>query len=89
MSVARRSGRGRPGPTSLVSRDQPIYFTGTRALEVRPGFVTLDIPLLDRWAEPLGRLTREQRERFEEAEFYELLQREVATRLRLLPAAPG
>ena len=73
----------------IVSQDRPIYFTGTRALEVRPGFVTLDIPLLDRWSEPLGRLSRAQRERFEVAEFYERLQREIATRLRLLPTAPG
>ncbi len=73
----------------IVSQDCPIYFTGTRALEVRPGFVTLDIPLLERWSEPLGRLSRDQRERFEEPEFYELLQREIASRLRPLPTAPG
>ena len=72
----------------IVSRDRPTYFTGTRALEVRPGFITLDIPLLDRWAQPLSWLSRDQRDRFEQPEFYELLQREIANRLNSLPPPP-
>ena len=68
------------------SDNQPVYFTGTRALEVRPGFVSLEIPPLEKWSELQKRLSRDQRERFEEPEFYELLQREVAVRLRALSA---
>ena len=68
------------------SDNQPVYFTGTRALEVRPGFVSLEIPPLEKWSELQTRLSRDQRERFEEPEFYELLRREVAVRLRTLSA---
>ena len=72
----------------IVSSDRPVYLTGICALEVRPGYVTLDIPLLERWSEPLGWLTQEQRERIEEPEFYERLQREIAVRLQSLPPVP-
>ena len=68
---------------------RPIYFTGIIAKEVRRGFVTLDIPPLERWSESLSWLSREQRERFEEPEFYELLQREISTRLCKLPEKPS
>ncbi len=73
----------------IRAQDRPIYFTGTRALEVRPGFVMLDIPPLEQWTESLRSLSNQQRQRFEEPDFYELLQREIATRLRLLPATSG
>jgi hypothetical protein len=45
----------------------------------------LDIPPLEEWVGPLSWLSREQRERFEEPDFYEMLQREVSTRLFRLP----
>ena len=59
---------------SVVKGERPIYFTGIIAKEVRRGYVTLDIPPLERWSEPLSWLTRAQRDRFEEPEFYEMLQ---------------
>jgi site-specific recombinase XerD len=68
---------------------RPIYFTGIIAKEVRRGYVTLDIPPLERWSEPLSWLSREQRERFEQPEFYEMLQREISARLCKLPEAPS
>ncbi len=71
------------------AKNRPIYFTGTRALEVRPGFVMLDIPPLEQWSERMRTLSHKQRQRFEEPDFYELLQRELAARVRLLPAASG
>ena len=74
---------------SIESQGRPIYFTGIRAREVRPGFVTLDIPPLESWSDSLRWLGREQRERFEEPEFYELLQREISTRLCQLPRLPS
>jgi integrase/recombinase XerD len=64
---------------------RPIYFTGIVAKEVRRGYVTLAIPPLEQWSESLSWLSREQRERFEEPEFYEMLQREISTRLCKLP----
>jgi hypothetical protein len=73
---------------SIASGQRPIYFTGIIAKEVRPGYVTLEIPPLERWSEPLGWLTRPQRERFVESEFYEMLQREISARLCQLPPTP-
>jgi hypothetical protein len=67
---------------SVASEGRPIYFTGLSAKEVRRGYVTLDIPPLEQWAESLSWLSRAQRERFEEPSFYEMLQREISTRLR-------
>ncbi|MBC8354123.1 MAG: tyrosine-type recombinase/integrase [Planctomycetes bacterium] len=70
---------------SVSSGERPIYLTGIMAKEVRPGYVTLDIPPLESWAEPLSWLSRQQRDRFEEPEFYEMLQREISQRLCQLP----
>ncbi len=50
-------------------------------------FVTLEIPLLEKWSESLNWLSRSQRERFNKPEFYEILQHEIATRLRSLPSS--
>jgi len=78
LSVA--SGHGsKTTLSSSFTESPPIYFTGIIAKEVRRGYVTLDITPLERWSEPLSWLTRAQRERFEEPEFYETLQREIAT----------
>lgn len=74
---------------SVFTGDRPIYFTGIVAKEARPSYVTLEIPPLENWSEALRWLSRAQRERFEEPEFYELLQREISTRLCQLPLTPG
>ena len=74
---------------SVGRGERPIYFTGIIAKEFRRGYVTLDIPPLERWSEPLSWLIRAQRERFEEPEFYELLQRDISTRLCQLPVTPS
>jgi hypothetical protein len=73
---------------ALAGGERPVYFTGIIASEARPGFVTLQIPPLEQWSEPLSWLTRPQRERFEEPEFYEMLQREIVARLCQLPPVP-
>jgi integrase/recombinase XerD len=73
---------------SVAKEGRPIYFTGIIAKEVRRGYVTLDIPPLERWSKPLSWLARAQRERFEEPEFYEILQREISSRLCQLPQSP-
>lgn len=72
----------------MTKDERPIYFTGIMAKEVRPGYVSLDIPALEQWSEPLSWLSRQQRERFEETEFYEMLQREISNRLCQLPQTP-
>ena len=71
----------------VISSNRPVYFTGTRALEVRPGFVTLEIPPLEHWSKPLSLLSSSQRQRFGEPDFYEMVQREIAKRLQSLPPA--
>ena len=48
---------------SIPSNGRPIYFTGTLAREVRPGWVTLEIPPLEAWEESLSWISRDQRER--------------------------
>ena len=60
--------------------ERPVYFTGTFVSEARPGFVTLQIPPLEQWDDPLKWISRSQRERFQEPGFYQLLQREITTR---------
>lgn len=69
---------------SIQSDGRPIYFTGTVAKEVRPGWVTLEIPPLEQWEEPLRWLAPMQRERIESPEFFQMLQREIPIRLRQL-----
>ena len=58
----------------------PTYLTGIVAREARPGWITLEIPALEKWEEPMRWLTREQRERIQEASFFELLQAEIPKR---------
>lgn len=58
----------------------PTYLTGIVAREARPGWITLEIPALEKWEEPMRWLTREQRERIQEPSFFELLQVEIPKR---------
>ena len=59
---------------------QLVELTGIVVREARPGWLTLDVPPLERWEEPMRWLTPQQKTRIESAEFYELVQREVARR---------
>jgi integrase/recombinase XerD len=71
---------------TIVTDPQPVKLTGIVVREARPGWLTLDVPPLERWEEPMRWLTPEQKSRIESPEFYELLQREVARRF-LQPGA--
>lgn len=76
------SGGRKARVTLAISNDpRPVYLTGILAKEVRPGWVTLEIPPLEQWEEPLLWLTATLRERVCEPEFFELLQREIPRRL--------
>lgn len=66
---------------AIDSGSRPVYLTGIVAREVRPGWITLEIPPLERWEESLKWLSRRQRERIEESRFFALLQREIPRRL--------
>lgn len=52
----------------------------TALREPRSGWVVLDVPPLEAWAERLRWLTPAERERVESAEFYQLLQQHVTRR---------
>jgi len=69
---------------SIESNGRPIYFTGTVAKEVRLGWVTLEISLLEQWEESLRWFTMTARERIESPEFSQMRQREIPNRLRRL-----
>jgi len=65
---------------TIVTDPQPVMLTGILVREARPGWLTLDVPPLEHWEEPMKWLTPEQKTRIQSAEFYEMLQREVARR---------
>ena len=65
---------------TIVTDPQPVMLTGILVREARPGWLTLDVPPLEHWGEPMKWLTPEQKTRVQSAEFYEMLQREVARR---------
>ncbi len=71
---------------SIKNDGHTIYFTGAVAKEVRPGWVTLEIPPLEEWEESLRWLSQTERERIESPEFFQMLQREIPQRLSQLPA---
>ncbi len=73
---------------TIRGRESDVLLRGIRVRQARPGWVTLDIPPLERWESELQRLPREQRERIESPEFYELLQRTISTRY-LAEKPPG
>ena len=76
-----------PVPVVLLDFDQRRSgLTGylSVAREVRRDWVTLEIPPLEQWEASCRWLSREQRERIEEADFFELLQREIPKRLLAL-----
>ena len=60
--------------------DPDITLDGIRAVEQRPGFLTLTLPPLERWADRLAWLPREARERIEAGAFYERLLEVVRAR---------
>lgn len=70
---------------SIKGDGRPIYLTGTVAKEVRPGWVTMEIPPLEQWEDSLRWLTPTERERIESPEFFQMLQREIPNRLQKLP----
>ncbi len=74
---------------TIAANPRPIQLGGIYVRELRPGWLALDVPPLETWAEPLRWLTPQQRERIESAEFYELLQREITRRFLCCLQRPG
>ncbi len=57
-----------------------MHLPGIVVREPRPGWVSMELPALEAWQQPLRWLSREQRERIETPEFYGLLQDHVTRR---------
>ena len=78
----------RQAQASLVINDgrSSIELSGIRLCEARRGWVTIELPPLENWESTLRRLPAAHRERIEEPEFFEMLQRELPRRLLALPA---
>ena len=58
-----------------------ITLPGTTVSEPRPGWINLQIPAMEAWQPAMSRLSSDQRDRIQQVEFFEMLQREVAKRL--------
>jgi site-specific recombinase XerD len=61
----------------ILTKPRTIRLRGIVVREPRVGWVTLEIPPLEAWEEPLRWLTREERERVQSPGFYRLLQEHV------------
>lgn len=91
----------RPDPTpgseitqvtiEITGHTQREFLLGIRASMPRPGFITLQIPPLEKWQPVLSRVSPAQASRIAEPSFYELLQREITRRLLSVgpTASPG
>ena len=74
---------------SIARHPQPVEPGGIVVKESRPGWLSLDLPLLELWEQPLKQLTPSQRARIESPEFYQLLQGEVTRRYLARIRGPG
>ena len=88
--VRRRQGEATVADVelSIFNDDRFIYLEGIVVREPRPGFITMEIPPLEKWEKPMRWLVPEQRERMQSPDFYQLLQTHVTRKyLALRPAA--
>ena len=82
-------GKVYPRADRSTQHPQPVQLSGIVVKESRLGWLSLDLPALEMWEEPLKRLSVQQRERIESPEFYQLLQREVTRRFLARSRSPG
>jgi hypothetical protein len=59
---------------TILTDTRPIRLSGIVVQEPRPGWVTLEVPPLEAWAEPLRWVTPSERDRIESPQFFQLLQ---------------
>lgn len=64
----------------ITNASAPVRLTGLRLIEIRPGWVSLEIPTHEAWEEALRWTTPPQRERLEEPAFFKLLQEHLTKR---------
>jgi hypothetical protein len=73
----------------ILGDERPVRLDGIVVRELRPGWIRLDVPPLERWADPCRWLTPPQRRRIESAKFFEMLKEEIGRRYRALPNGAG
>jgi len=77
LTLRKDEGQGPPSADvvlHILTEPRAIRLSGIVVREPRPGWVTLEVPPLEAWREPLRWLTREERERVESPDFYRTLQ---------------
>ena len=90
IELTRRPGQAAADVGLLVlGGERPVRLDGIIVRELRPGWLTLDIPPAERWAEPLRWLTPPQRRRIESAALFAMLKEEIGRRYRALPNGAG
>ena len=77
--------RDRPGGASacvvILNAEQSVKLNGIIVRETRrSGWLSIDLPPLEDWAESLKRLTQQQRDRITSPAFYQLLQKALSER---------
>ena len=83
-------------PQELGTTESGYSWPGSRPVRLnrivirdpRPGWVSLEVPPLESWEEPLRWLTPQQRERIESADFYRLLQEHLTRRYLAMGSGP-
>ncbi len=94
MTIEPESLRNQKSPGAKVNltiarNPNRVRLDGIVVKESRRGWLSLDLPPLEMWEEPLKQLSVQQRQRIESPEFYELLQREVTRRYLTRSRSPG
>jgi hypothetical protein len=85
----------RPGESAadvnllILGGDHPVRLEGIVVRELRPGWISLDVPPLERWSDPCRWLTPPQRRRIESPAFFQLLREEVGRRYTALRKNSG
>lgn len=85
MDAGSTAGGGRSAIASItVLNDRPVTLNGICVRESRPGWVAMDLPAEESWAERLSWLTQSQRERIQAPEFYDYLRSVLAQKFLAL-----
>jgi hypothetical protein len=89
IRVRRRQGEATVADVelSIFTDDRYIDLEWIVAREPRPGWTTIEIPLLEQWEKPMRWLLPQQRERIQSPEFFRLLQTHVTRKYLALPPA--
>lgn len=75
--------------TVLCTEQATVNLPGSRVLEPRAGWVTLEVPPLEDWNPELQKLSPQDRLKVESAQFHEELRVRVTRRFLALRSRPG